>query len=108
MKKKKFTAFILIPSLILLLAASCTKEKADEKFPPVGYLRGNAYIIHTAVLNKPDGTARIYFRITGIDTANSTKADGFYNGADSCSGHRPHWTAAKTDCLQRRGGSHGW
>ena len=75
MIKKLFAVFILIPSLIL----SCTKEKVQQNFSPVGFWRGNAYLFHTAVLNKPDGSARIYFRITGIDTANAIKADGFYS-----------------------------
>ena len=74
--------------LIVLLAAlfisavlfSCTKDKDAHApvFNPEGYWRGNANIIHTAILNKPDGKTRVYLRIFGADTASAIIGDGTF------------------------------
>lgn len=66
--------------LISVVLFSCKKETTEQvtAFNPVGYWRGNAAQHHTAILNKSDGTSRIYFRIFGVDTAGATIGDGTY------------------------------
>lgn len=78
-KLKKTLCFWMVAAVTAaFLLSSCKKEKEAVSFQPVGYWRGNAYLYHTAILNKANGKARLYFRITGTDTANAVRADGWY------------------------------
>lgn len=77
--KKPFAAgFFFAAILAVLLLASCKKEVPEQSFNPNGYWRGNAYIIHLGILNRPDGTSRLYFRTFGLDTAGATIGEGTY------------------------------
>lgn len=66
---KKITAIAIC--IVMLIATACKKENDSRTFNAEGYWRGNAYLIHAAMLVKPGGTARIYFGITGTDTAHA-------------------------------------
>lgn len=68
---------VLISVMVLI---SCKKEATTPAsvVNPVGYWNGNAAHHHTAILNKADGSSRIYFRIFGTDTASATIGDGSY------------------------------
>lgn len=67
---------VLISVMVLI---SCKKETTTAPVVnPVGYWKGNAAHYHTAILNKADGTSRIYFKIFGTDTASATIGDGSY------------------------------
>jgi hypothetical protein len=68
---------LFVAILCSAVLSSCKKEKVTS-FNPVGYWNGNAAHHHVAILNKVDGKSRVYFRITGIDTAGATIGDGFY------------------------------
>jgi hypothetical protein len=85
--QKTLTNFIMKIFLILFVIAAltfiaCKKETKKPSFSPVGYWKGNAYIVHVAILNRPNGTSRFYYQIPG-DTANSVmKLDGTYSVAE--------------------------
>jgi hypothetical protein len=53
--------------LLTTIAIACKKE--TPAFKPEGFWRGNAYLYHAAILNRPNGTSRLYFVIPGTDTA---------------------------------------
>lgn len=60
---------LIICTLAVLMQPACTKEKEDgPKFLAPGYWRGNAFIYHTAILNRSNGTSRLYYVIQGYDT----------------------------------------
>jgi hypothetical protein len=65
--------------IVLFSAASCKKETQESSFKPDGFWRGNAYVYHVGILNKPDGSSRLYYRIFGLDTAGATIGDGIYS-----------------------------
>lgn len=66
---KKFTAIAM--GIVMLIATACKKENESRTFNAAGFWRGNAYLIHAAVLVNPNGTASIYFGIPGLDTAHA-------------------------------------
>lgn len=68
--------------LLLLVVSACKKQTTEPAFNPNGFWRGNADIIHIGILNRPDGTSRLYFRIFGLDTAGATIGTGTYTLAD--------------------------
>jgi hypothetical protein len=69
---------LFVAILCSTVLSSCKKEKVATSYNPVGYWNGNAYIVHTAILNKADGKSRIYFRVFGNDTAGSIIGNGSY------------------------------
>lgn len=77
-KDWQFTRLLFLALTSSLLFVSCKKESNEVSFNPTGYWDGNAYIIHTAILNKENGKSRIYFRVFGNDTAGSIIGDGSY------------------------------
>jgi hypothetical protein len=71
----KQAAVALLAGIVLL---SCKKEN-DQKVSATGYWDGNIYITHATVLNRPDGTCRIYHDIQLEDTAGvDAKYEGTY------------------------------
>jgi hypothetical protein len=79
MKKRSITISMC---MAVLLTAACKKENDIPSFSPAGYWRGNAFIYHTAILNRADGTSRLYYVIPGTDTANALlKREGTYTVA---------------------------
>lgn len=77
----------------VLLLASCKKDsetaaaenimairEPGTTYNAVGYWRGQAWeLFHIAVLNRDNGTARLYVKIPGMDTASALgKFDGIY------------------------------
>lgn len=67
---KKFTAIAM--GIVLVLMVACKKENDNPStVNHTGYWKGNAYLIHAAMLVKPDGSVRTYFGITGTDTAHA-------------------------------------
>ena len=83
--QSKFVLLTVCLALLSTIALSCKKEKEEATaFNAVGYSRGNAYnLLQTAVLNKPDGSARIYFRIMGTDSAKAVIGNGRYTIANN-------------------------
>lgn len=72
-------------SLVAILCAAitgmagCKKESNSIKFNPEGYWRGSAYLYHTAILNKSNGTSHLYLRFSNTDTASAViKGEGKY------------------------------
>ena len=58
-----------------LIVSGCKKD--TPAFKPEGFWRGNAYLYHAAILNRQNGTSRLYFVIPGTDTSKAgTKIDG--------------------------------
>lgn len=67
---KKFT--VIAMGIVMLLAIACKKENDNPTtVNHIGYWKGNAYLMHVAMLVKPDGSVRTYFGITGTDTAHA-------------------------------------
>jgi hypothetical protein len=65
---------------LAVIIISCKKENETPAFKPEGFWRGNAYLYHAAILNRQNGTSRLYFVIPGTDTAKSlTKLEGTYS-----------------------------
>ncbi len=63
--------------LVILTAISCKKEK--PQYSATGYWAGNVYIAHAAVLNRPDGSCKLYHSMPmGDTTKNPTTAEGHY------------------------------
>ncbi|MGB4845808.1 MAG: hypothetical protein WBP16_15190 [Ferruginibacter sp.] len=92
---KKRSILITICTAVLLITA-CKKETTEPEINPAGYWKGYAFTFHTAILNKDNGTSRLYLRIVGTDTANASAIrDGnftisggefkgtYYDGADT-------------------------
>lgn len=72
---------IAIAAIIFITA--CKKENDTPppapEFKPQGFWRGNAYLYHAAILNRPNGTSKLYFIIPGTDTSKAqTKVEGTY------------------------------
>src|SRR5688572_13768645 len=66
---------IAVICLIAAIAIACKKETAG--FRAEGFWRGNAYLYHAAILNRSNGTSRLYFVIPGTDTARAgSKVEG--------------------------------
>lgn len=75
MKIKFFMLLALLPVLFIM---ACKKEKNEPPFSPNGYWRGSMYLINTAVLNRPDGSCRLYLQFPFEDTGH---VDGYkYEG----------------------------
>lgn len=74
----RFRTILFLALISSLLFVSCKKDSNAVSFNPTGYWNGNAYIIHTAILNKDNGKSRVYFRVFGNDTAGSIIGDGSY------------------------------
>lgn len=71
---------IIIPIFLLVLSlAACKKEYPEPSIKPDGFWRGNASTHHIGILNSPNGTSRLYFRIYGLDTAGATIGTGTYS-----------------------------
>jgi hypothetical protein len=80
--KRKLTLIITV--IGLLSATSCKKENEAPAFSPKGLWQGNAYLYNAAVVNKDNGSTRLYMQIPGFDTARAVeKRDGTYiSGGD--------------------------
>lgn len=65
MKKGIFVA----ACMVIISATACKKENDPPPFSPVGYWKGNLYLYNIAVLNRPDGTTRLYMGVSGQDTS---------------------------------------
>jgi hypothetical protein len=64
----------------VLFITACKKENDTPAFKPQGFWRGNAYLYHAAILNRPNGTSRLYFVIPGTDTSKAqTKLEGTHS-----------------------------
>lgn len=73
------TKIISITCFVILTAVACKKEKADTKFTAEGYWTGKLYTYNAAILNRSNGTSRLYSGILGEDTAGAQdKLDGKY------------------------------
>jgi hypothetical protein len=60
-----------------VIAIACKKEIPG--FKAEGFWRGNAYLYHAAILNRTNGTSRLYFVIPGTDTSKAgSKVEGTY------------------------------
>ena len=65
--------------LAFLSFTGCEQKKEDYQMSPVGYWQGHVAGFQTAILNRENGSSRLYFRIPGSDTANSVqKMEGGY------------------------------
>jgi hypothetical protein len=68
---------IVLICMIAAIAIACKKETPG--FRPEGFWRGNAYLYHAAILNRQNGTSRLYFVIPGTDTSKAgSKVEGTY------------------------------
>jgi hypothetical protein len=74
MKKMFITATLF--SLILLL--SCKKD--TPSFSATGYWKGNLFYYTSALLNRPDGTTRMYAKIPGPGSTDTASAEFKYDG----------------------------
>ena len=73
---------IAIAAIIFITA--CKKENDTPppapEFKPQGFWRGNAYLYHAAILNRANGTSKLYFIIPGNDTSNAqTQLEGTHS-----------------------------
>jgi hypothetical protein len=73
---QKFKMIASICFAVYMMTA-CKKE-TQNKFSAIGYWRGNIYISNAALLNRPDGTCRLYHDIKLNDTADAAKGEGTY------------------------------
>jgi hypothetical protein len=81
--KMKNTKILIALSIVALCITSCKKENV-QPFKPGGFWDGTVYMYHTAILNRENGQSRIFFRILGTDTTNtSITADGVYTVSGS-------------------------
>lgn len=75
---KKGTIMIAICTTVLLITSCkkeiCEKETGESKFAAAGYWRGYVLNLNSAILNREDGSSRIYLQIPGADTANAVIA----------------------------------
>lgn len=82
----KTMLLVMVISFFILLTG-CSKDKTDPIVPPtpaIGTWRGYAFGFNTILINKPDGTARIYFGNLGFDTtASIAKFNGTYTADQS-------------------------
>src|SRR6185295_4987620 len=74
--------------IIMLLTVACKKEK-EASFSALGFWKGYFFAYSAALVNRPDGTARIYIAFRNSDTAGAQlKLDGLYTSTpDSYFGH---------------------
>ena len=80
--KNLFNAAFFCSAIFLM--TQCSKNEGLE-FSPIGFWRGNAFVSHTGILNNPNGTSRIYYRIPGADTAHAQLIqDGTYTMTNGC------------------------
>lgn len=75
--KSNYIKTAVCGAMVILLAAACQKENKKPPFNAIGYWKGTAYLYTTAILNKSDGTSRLYVRTVSNDTA---RADIKLNG----------------------------
>ena len=81
MKKMFITATLV--SLILFL--SCKKD--TPSFSAAGFWKGNLFYYTSALLNRPDGTARMYAKIPGPGGTDTASAEFKYDGTFTVSGN---------------------
>jgi hypothetical protein len=68
--------------LVILTAISCKKEK--PQYSATGYWTGYLYIAHAAILNRPDGSCRLYHSMNmGDTTKGGAKDEGHYTVANN-------------------------
>jgi hypothetical protein len=69
-------------SIVALLTLFACKKNGPS-FSARGYWDGTfANAHHIAILNRDDGSSRLYFQITGSDTVNPQKFEGTYTVED--------------------------
>lgn len=86
---KIYSAIICLATAAILVT-SCRKETVQEpnlftrepniNYDAVGFWRGQTWeLFHVGILNRSNGSARLYLKIPGRDTANALgKFEGFY------------------------------
>lgn len=78
MKMKRFAYLTVFVSAIVLFSCSKKDQHADIAFTPVGYWKGTIMDdINVAILNRPDGSSRLYIMVDDTATA-LDKYEGFY------------------------------
>jgi hypothetical protein len=86
MKRIK-TIVMIVPALLFL--SSCQKDKdknnnASLPFSPAGYWVGTMNPGSIEILNRPDGSSRLYLLVNNHDTAStSSKFDGTYSAGSN-------------------------
>jgi hypothetical protein len=84
MKKIK-TLLLIVPALFFLV--SCQKDKDKNgtlPFSPIGYWTGTMNPGSIEILNRPDGSSRLYFLVNNHDTASASgKFDGLYSAGSN-------------------------
>jgi len=81
MKKIFITATLF--SLILLL--SCKKD--TPPFPAVGYWKGNIIYYVATLVNRENGTTRMYVKVPGPGATDTASAEFNYDGTFTVSGN---------------------
>ena len=77
---KRFIA--VVACMIMLLTIACKKEK-ETPFSAVGLWKGNMFAYSCKLLNRPDGTARLYLLMPDYDTSKAqNKYDGVYTASN--------------------------
>jgi hypothetical protein len=77
------TAITITVFVAVLSITACEQKEETYQTSPVGYWRGHASGLQTAILNRENGSSRFYFKIPGADTANSPlKMEGTYKNTD--------------------------
>jgi hypothetical protein len=81
--KMQRTAIAITGLAAVLSLTACEQKDEDYQMSPAGYWRGHADGFTTAILNRENGSSRLYFKIPGTDTAKSTvKIEGIYKHTD--------------------------
>jgi hypothetical protein len=77
------TAITITVFMAVLSLTACDQKEEEYHNSPVGYWRGTASGFQTGILNRENGSPRLYFQIPGKDPANSTlKVEGTYEHSD--------------------------
>ena len=81
---KKRILFLLF-CLVILAAWDCNKKNDQKEVADGGNWSGFIYVYNTILINRPDGTSRLYLRVPFNDTA---AAEGKYDGIYTYTGNK--------------------